>query len=360
MKPRIGFVVEQALGHVAYGMGLRKALSSRSDMECVWIDIPYTPDGFGRVPVVGKNWTVRGSLRAYRAVGEELRRAPLDALFIHTQTIGLFSAGHMARVPTLLSLDATPLNYDELGTSYNHETDSAPAERVKLWAHRAVMRKVRGFTTWSQWAKDSLVRHYGAPADKVTVIHPGTVLSNFPDPTTKSSKHPGPLRVLFVGGDFVRKGGDLLLDVWRSHLRGKVELHLVTGTDVPTEDGVFVYRGLKPHSPELLRRYAEADVFVLPTRGDCLAVVLGEAMASRLPIITTRVGAHAEAVVDGESGFVLDVDDGPALRDRLERMAQDRDLVDRMGKRSRQVGEERFDMNVNANRIADLLLDLRT
>ncbi len=359
MKPRIGFVVEQALGHVAYGMGLRRALSSREDMECVWIDIPFSPDGFGRVPLVGKNWTVRGSLRTYRAIREELAKASLDALFIHTQTIGLFSAGHMARVPTLLSLDATPLNYDELASSYNHKKGSAPAERAKLWAHRAVMRKVRRFTTWSQWAKDSLVRHYGAPADKVTVIHPGTVLSNFPHPSTRKPNHDGPLRVLFVGGDFVRKGGDLLLEVWRSHLRGKVELHLVTMTDVPTEDGVYVYRGLKPHSPELLRRYAEADVFVLPTRGDCLAVVLGEAMASMLPIITTRVGAHAEAVVDGESGFVLDVDDAEALRDRLLRMAQDRDLVARMGRRSRQVGEERFDMNANANRIADLLLGLR-
>src|SRR5258708_6672795 len=160
MKPRIGFVVEQALGHVAYGLGLRRALATRDDMECVWIDIPYAPGDIGRVPFVGKNWTFRGSLRAYRAIDEEVRRASLDALFIHTQTVGLFSAGHMAKIPTLLSLDATPLNYDELADSYNHRAGSAPAERAKLWAHRAVMRRVRRFTTWSEWAKDSLVRHY--------------------------------------------------------------------------------------------------------------------------------------------------------------------------------------------------------
>jgi glycosyltransferase involved in cell wall biosynthesis len=81
-------------------------------------------------------------------------------------------------------------------------------------------------------------------------------------------------------------------------------------------------------------------------------------MASSLPIITTRVGAHAEAVEDGESGFLLDVDDGPALRERIERLANDPALTARMFRRSRQIGDERFDMDKNANRIADLLIEL--
>jgi glycosyltransferase involved in cell wall biosynthesis len=149
-----------------------------------------------------------------------------------------------------------------------------------------------------------------------------------------------------------------LLDVFRAHLRGICELHLITGADVASGGGVHVYRGLKPHSAELLRLYSDSDVFVLPTRADCLAVVLGEAMASSLPNITTRVGAHAEAVEDGESGFLLDVDDGPALRERIERLANDPALSARMGRRSRQIGEERFDMDKNANRIADLLIEL--
>jgi glycosyltransferase involved in cell wall biosynthesis len=231
-------------------------------------------------------------------------------------------------------------------------------EHAKLFAHRAVMRRARWFTTWSQWAKDSLVHDYGVDGSRVTILPPGTTLSNYPDPNARGPRRPGPLRLLFVGGDFKRKGGDLLLDVFNAHLRDSCELHLITAADVATGNGVHVYRGLKPHSADLLRLYADADVFVLPTRGDCLAVVLGEAMASSLPIITTRVGAHAEAVEDGESGFVLDVDDGAALRDRIERLARDPALAARMGKRSRQIGEERFDMNKNANRIGDMLIDL--
>jgi glycosyltransferase involved in cell wall biosynthesis len=356
MKPRIGFALEQSLGHVAYGMSLRHALESRTDLECVWLEVPYATGAFGRVPALGKNWTVRGSVRARRAIAAAHRERPLDALFINTQTIGLLAGSYMQKIPTLMSLDATPKNYDELTPWYGDRVHPAPVERAKLMAHRAVMRHARWFTTWSQWAKDSLVRDYGVDGRRVTILPPGTTLSNFP--AKPRERRPGPLRLLFVGGDFKRKGGDLLLDLHQNYLRESCELHLVTGAELPARDGVHVYRGVKPHSPELLRLYAEADVFVLPTRADCLAVVLGEAMASSLPIITTRVGAHAEAVVEGESGFVLDVDDLAGLRDRLERFVRDPELAVRMGERSRRVAEERFDMDKNANRIADLLVQL--
>jgi len=348
--------MEQALGHVAYGIGLREALTPRTDLECVWLDIPFTPGNFGRLPLVGRNWTLRGSFRAARAIGKAERDTSLDALFVHTQTISLFSARHMARLPTLLSLDATPLNYDELAGAYRDPVHAAPIEKAKLFAHRAVMRNVKSFTAWSDWTKRSLVKDYGVAADSISVIHPGAVISRFPNPAERPPRGDRPLRALFVGGDFVRKGGDLLIDVWRKHLRGKVELHLVTGAEIAPEPGLSLYRGLKPYSAELLRLYAESDVFVLPTRGDCLAVVLGEAMASGLPIVTTRVGAHGEAVEDGESGFLLDMDDAAALADRLERLASDPELLSRMGKRARAVGEARFDMHKNANLVADQLL----
>lgn len=358
MKPKIGFVLEQSLGHVAYGMSLKHALSERTDFEPVWLDVPYEPGEFGKIPVIGRNWTVRGSFRARQALQQACAEHRFDALFVNTQTIGLFLGSFMKQIPTLLSLDATPKNYDELSPWYGDRVHPEPVEQAKLWAHRAVMRHVSWFTTWSEWARQSLVRDYGVDGDRVTILPPGTTLPNYPPAGSKTFRREGPLRLLFVGGDFKRKGGDLLLDVFRNHLRGVVELHLVTGAEVALEEGIHVYRGLKPHSDELLRLYREADVFVLPTRGDCLAVVLGEAMASELPIITTRVGAHAEAVDDGASGFLLDKDDAEGLRDRITRLAKDPELLQRMSKRSRQIGEERFDMAKNANRIADILVRL--
>jgi glycosyltransferase involved in cell wall biosynthesis len=264
----------------------------------------------------------------------------------------------MAKIPTVLSLDATPINYDELASWYGDRVSGATVERAKRWVHKSVMRRAARFTVWSQWAASSLTRDYDVESRKITVIHPGTVLANFSS-QQRAARRPGPLRLLFVGGDFARKGGDLLVRVCREHFAGRVELHLVTSPQQGLQgENVFLYSGLRPYSPELLARYADADVFVLPTRADCLAVVLGEAMAASLPIITTRVGAHAEAVEDTRSGFLIDVDDDGALRDRLESLVREPELARRLGRRSREIGEARFDMIKNANRIAELLLGL--
>lgn len=354
----VGFVLEQALGHVAFGMGLRNFLSRRTDMRATWLEIPFEPGPFGRVPVIGKNWTIRGSVRARNAIAQAHRRDPFDALFIHTQTIAVLSGHLMTEIPTLLSLDATPKNYDELASAYEASTHPQLMEWLKLAVHRRVMRRATRFAVWSEWAKSSLVKHYEVPASLVDVVHPGTDLASFPPPEARQASEQGPLRVLFVGGDFKRKGGDLLVQVCQQLGSDKVELNLVTSAQVPEQSGIRVHHNVKPLSKELFEHYAHADVFVLPTRGDCLALVLGEAMASSLPIIATRVGGLAEEILEGETGYYMDVDDGDTLRARLELLHQDRQLLKRLGRRSREFGEERFDGEKNAHRIGDIVVDL--
>lgn len=358
-KPHVGFVIEQALGHVAYGMGLQSILAHRGDMRAQWMPVPYAPGRLGRLPLVGSNWTVRGSLRARQAVLRAHRERKFDALFIHTQTISLGLAGVMRKVPTVVSLDATPRNFDEFSSTYGSKPMHGRVEALKLAAHRAVMKQVACFIAWSQWTRRSLVEDYGVDEDRIVINAPGTNLANFPEREPRVARPGEPLQVLFVGGDFVRKGGDLLLKVCRT-LRGQVELHVVTqgNEQVQPEPGVHVYGNLKPLTPELLERFRNADVFVLPTRADCLANVLAEAMASALPIITTRVGAHPEAIEEGRNGFLVDVDDEATLAARLALLARDRELCARMGRESRRIGAARFDMDRSANRIGDILVGL--
>src|SRR6187399_689561 len=193
MTVRIGFALEQALGHVAYGMSIKRALAHRTDVECEWLEIPYELGAFKWLSKAGSNWTIRGSARAQRAIARAHARKPLDALFIHTQTISLFAGAQMRKIPTMLSLDATPLNYDELADSYGAVVHPPLVERVKLEAHRAVMRNASHFTVWSQWAKRSLVKDYLVDPTAVTILHPGTTLSNFPDPEARAPRKPGPL-----------------------------------------------------------------------------------------------------------------------------------------------------------------------
>src|SRR5690606_908825 len=130
-------------------------------------------------------------------------------------------------------------------------------------------------------------------------------------------------RILFVGGDFERKGGTELLQAFRARSR-EAELTIVTESEIPDlPEGTRVLRGLRPGSPELLRAYAESDIFCLPTRADCTPIVLAEAMAAGLPVITTRVGSNHETIADGETGLLVDVGDTAGLTTTLNVLLED-------------------------------------
>jgi glycosyltransferase involved in cell wall biosynthesis len=353
---RPGFVLEQTLGHVTHGQNLRRLVGSESDVNPSWYDVPFRPSGpLYKVPPLSANWSLRGSLYARRALQSDGWRE-LDALFVHTLTIALFATPFYERLPTVLSLDATPINFDSVGRLYGHEPHPGAVERIKRRIVRRAVSRADAFVSWSEWAKRSLVEDYGADPDRVLVAAPGADLDLFP--ARRDRDGDGPVRILFVGGDFVRKGGDVLLQAYRDRLRGRAELHFVTAHQMPKEEGVFIHNGVKPNSPELLALFTAADIFALPTRGDCLAVVLGEAMAASLPIITTAVGAHAEAVEHGHSGLLVPPDDLEALADALETLVNDRRLRQEMGARGREIAEERFDAKRNAMAVLDLMRDV--
>jgi glycosyltransferase involved in cell wall biosynthesis len=92
------------------------------------------------------------------------------------------------------------------------------------------------------------------------------------------------------------------------------------------------------------------DVFVLPSRWEGMPLVILEAMHDGLPVVATDVGSVAEAVADGETGFVIPAGDGAALQDRLARLLADPALRERLGRRGRAVAAEHFTATAMARR----------
>jgi glycosyltransferase involved in cell wall biosynthesis len=101
--------------------------------------------------------------------------------------------------------------------------------------------------------------------------------------------------------------------------------------------------------------FLDADVFVLPTHADCLPVVLQEAAAAGLPVITTDVGAVRECVVQGESGWVIPPDDVQSLRSAIETIVNDSGQRVQMGRAARQLALRKFDATRNARGVIDYL-----
>src|SRR5579859_4364331 len=280
---RAAFVMEQALGHVTHYQNLRELTDQQADIEPVWLPIPFDVQGHERlVPVLRNTWSVRASWRARRALDATRARTPLDAVVFHTQVASLFSINMMRQVPTLISLDATPINYDTLGKHYNHRpAGRGLIDRQKYHLNWRAFHAAAGLVTWSEWARRSLVNDYGVTTPNVRVLAPGASKAYFDIGEARGSapnaERLARVRVLFVGADFHRKGGPTLLEAMEGPIGRKCELDIVTQSEVAARPNVFVHRGLQANSPELQRRFAEADVFVLPTHADCLGMVLMEA-----------------------------------------------------------------------------------
>jgi glycosyltransferase involved in cell wall biosynthesis len=354
--PRFAFVMEQTLGHVTHYRNMRSTVDSDSSILATWLPLAFPSDGaLENLPVLRSNWSVRASVRARRVLRQHHAARSYQALFFHTQVTTLLCTGLMRRVPAVVSLDATPLNYDTVGSGYNHESQGRLAEKLKLRINQRPLLAAGAVVTWCDWARRSLIDRYGVPAERITVIPPGVPLDQWPPPRTRSDS--GPLHVLFVGADFTRKGGeDLLAAV--AQLPRPVELHLVTKADVSERPGVKVYREVAPNSDLLKRLYAEADLFVLPTHADCFPLVIQEAMAAGLPTIATDVGAISEAVIPNRTGLLVPSRDPRALANAIDAMAGDVTRRRTMGHEARLLAEARFDSAINAQRILDIMREL--
>jgi glycosyltransferase involved in cell wall biosynthesis len=287
----------------------------------------------------------------------------LDAILFHTQVPAVLSANWLRRIPGVVSLDATPLQYDELGEFYGHAAGPAWLERFKWRLNRDCLAAARRVVAWTAWTKRSIVADYEIPAEKVTVIPPGVNVRDWLNPDSRAGRS-GSVKILFVGGDLARKGGLLLLQAFRA-LRESgagaspgVELHLATRATLPPEPGLFVYNNMQPNSGPLKQLYRDCDIFCLPTYGDCLPMVLSEAGAAGLPAVATAVAGIPEIVQEGETGLLVPRGDVPALTAALARLVADADLRLRLGGRAVEIVSAGFDAERNTFRLLDLLKEV--
>ena len=301
---------------------------------------------------------VRSTIRTYLSTAGIFTAGPLDVVWSQMSVPllpYLLTRAAISRVPVVLDTDSTPRLLASFGEHYAEQVAGPSLKRrVVDGLLSQAANRCAAVVCWSEWAARSFVEDYGVPRERIRVIAPGVDLAAWAPSTSRSAGSSRP-RLLFVGADFVRKGGDLLLDVWRERFSDQCELHLVTRGDVRPEPGVFVYRNFLPNDPDLRRLYQSCDALVLPTRGDCFSLASLEAMAAGLPVITCAVGGIAEIFENGTAGYLIPPNDSSALRDAIASLLADSTRRARMGAAARAIVEERFDASKNARKLLDLL-----
>jgi glycosyltransferase involved in cell wall biosynthesis len=148
------------------------------------------------------------------------------------------------------------------------------------------------------------------------------------------SRQKAPLDLLAAFVDLARERADAhLVMVGDGPLRGEVEAAV---TRAGLRDRVHLL-GIRRDVPVLLRAF---DVLALASRWEGLPRVFPQAMAAGLPVVASRVDGAADAIVPGETGWLVDVGDPAGLAGRLLELARDPDSARRMGAAGRERVEE--------------------
>jgi glycosyltransferase involved in cell wall biosynthesis len=233
-------------------------------------------------------------------------------------------------------------------------TMHGPTEFYDVAAHRlpAKAADARLVVCISDFARSQLMGMLPeAQWGKLRIVHCGVDPSQFAPAARQDGGEP--LAVLCVGRLVPVKGQAVLLDaVGRLAERG-VPVHATFVGDGPSrpdleriarERGLPVTFAGAVGQDEIRRHYGAADVFCLPSFAEGVPVVLMEAMAMTLPVVTTRIAGIPELVADEVGGLLVAPGDAGALADALARLAGDPALRRALGDAGRAAVEAGYDI----------------
>ncbi|MGI9052514.1 MAG: glycosyltransferase family 4 protein [Ilumatobacteraceae bacterium] len=327
-------------------------------VEAIWLD--HEPIRWRWSPLRW-NWLAAAAWSTSRSIAE-CRRCGFDpdvAMLNYVNPVWL-RRRRRRLPPVVLHLDTTPLITSSMGIHYlQRHARHAAIEQVKRRLYRWAFAVPRRIIAVSELVRDSLVDDYGVDTSLVTVI-PYPVDTEWWTRRVGDEARAGRLRVLFVGADWARKGGDVLLAAARHPALRTCEFHVVTRHPVPdAPPNVVVHLDVTPGSSRLFELFESASVFALPTLADLSPIVLTEAMAMELPVVTTDVGAISELVADGEDGFVVAIGDAGSFAERLRELVESPELRARMGRRARATVVEERSLATAVVRYLDVIRSAR-
>lgn len=244
----------------------------------------------------------------------------------------------------------------------------ARRSRRKSWLLRRVLGGARAVFANSCAVADE-IRAFAPSVDPI-VVTPGVEPRTFPDRAVARRLFDLPMeaiRVLAVTRLVPRKGLDRLLDAMHL-LPGDVGLTIVgDGQDrerlakLAKPLGERVRFVSEADDAERDAWYAASDIFVLPVRdeGDDVegfGIVFLEAALAGMPCVAGASGGAVEAVVDGETGFIVDPGDPQAIAGAIDRLRADADLRERLGRAGRERAMRDFRWNDRWGKVKDALL----
>ena len=250
------------------------------------------------------------------------------------QTQGLFDAGKFG-VPNFIYTDHTILFnqfYPDIPSGEYHVCKAWLKNEFEIYEHAQLMLVMSENIRWS------LTEQYKIRPERVAVVYIGnnSEIRQENNPLKYGSKN-----ILFVGKDWERKGGPLLIEAFRKVRTAIPDATLTVIGCSPSvnEPGVIVVG--KVPLEQVAGYYNNASVFCMPTKREPFGVVFIEAMLSYLPVVTSNIGAIPEFIQDGINGYKLNSDAGLYAM-RLIELLQDSEKCRRFGEAAFQIADKKY------------------
>lgn len=231
-------------------------------------------------------------------------------------------------------------------------------------SERRALSAMRRVVVTSQSTRRALAE-YDVEPHRIAVAEPG--VDQPPRHEAVESNDRSSVRMLCVATITARKGHDLLVSAledlgnlsWTLSCVGDMERSPATTRALKMQiaaaglENRIVLTG-ELDQDSLRKQFRAADLFVLATRFEGYGMVIAQALAHGLPIVSTRTGAIAE-FVSQEAGLLVEPDDGAALREALSRVLSAPALRRRLAEGARTVGAKLPSWNVASQRLSEML-----
>ncbi len=272
-------------------------------------------------------------------LGAMCRRGRFDLIHTTPDYAPFFTKRNTPLVITFHNfvLDAFMANYSSVLQRWHYATDLR-------WFTKMALGRASVVTAVSNYTAD-LVRRETGYQKPIRTIYNGIDTKLF---TPAHGKRPSRgLNVLVAGNMTRRKGADLI-----SNIAKKLE----PGITIQCATGLRTLRTAKAASPrirllgsiaydEMPSVYRQADLLLFPTVREGFGLVVAEAMACGLPIVTSDCSSLPELVDHGKGGFLVRIGDTEAFAERINQLASSPNLRREMGQYNRAKAERLFSLD---------------
>ena len=241
-----------------------------------------------------------------------------------------------------------------------------PSIRAQFIAMESeAMRKAAVVSYPSEWACTSAAQDFDGLGEKIRLIPWGPNMAA-PENVAPRQLGDGPMRLLFVGIDWERKGGEIALEAARLlHEQGFACQLDVVGVTADRAKGTIppnatfhgrLYQSDPAQSAKLAALFEHAHLFILPTRAEALGMVFAESAARGIPSLAYATGGVTTVVKHGETGELLDLSAGaPQFAAAIRALADDPARYAVMSKAALDDSQQRLNWPVWARAVVRLL-----